>query len=284
MTHRSAVVLLLVAAVLWSLGGVLIKSVDWPSMAKAGARSAVASVVLWAWLRKPKFTWRPTQLGAALAYACTVTSFIIANDRTTAANAIFLQYTAPIYVAVLGHYVLGERTRRSDWVFIAVALLGIALFFRDQFSTRGLSGMLVALGSGVSFATLVIFLRKEKDSSPGTAVLLGNLITAAIGLPFAIGHPLPMPQAAVVVAMGVVQLGLPYVLYSIAIRRVTALEAILIPMIEPVLNPLWVALQHGEVPGRWSLVGGALVLGAVLAREVVRRNGVEESENSRSAQ
>src|SRR5688572_27762946 len=109
MTHRNAVLLLLAAAVLWSLGGVLIKSVDWPSMAKAGARSAIASVILWAWLRKPRFTWSPTQLGAALAYAFTVSSFIIANDRTTAANAIFLQYTAPIYVAVLGHYFLGER-------------------------------------------------------------------------------------------------------------------------------------------------------------------------------
>ena len=254
----------------------LIKSVEWPSMAKAGARSLVAAVIFWAWLRKPQFTWRPTQLGAALAYACTVCSFVIANDRTTAANAIFLQYTAPIYVAVLGHYVLGERTRRSDWVFIALALAGIALFFRDQFSPRGLSGMFVALGSGMSFGTMVILLRKERDSSPASALLLGNLITAAVGLPFAVGHPLPLSQAAAVVTLGVLQLGLPYILYAAAIRRVTALEAILIPMVEPILNPLWVALNRGEIPGRWSLLGGALVLGAVLSRELVRRGDVKE--------
>jgi drug/metabolite transporter (DMT)-like permease len=275
MTHRSAVLLLLAAAVCWSLGGVLIKSVEWPSMATAGARSLVACVILWAWLRKPKFTWRPTQLAIAVAYAFTVCSFVIATDRTTAANAIFLQYTAPIYVAVLGHYFLGEQTRRSDWVFIAVALGGIALFFGDQFSARGLAGMLTALASGMSFAILVILLRKEKDASPASSLLLGNLLTAIVGLPFAIGHPLPLSQLGIVATLGVVQLGLPYILYSIAIRRVTALESILIPMIEPILNPLWVALARGEMPGPWSLLGGALVLGSVLSREIVRRGDVK---------
>src|SRR5262249_41799393 len=133
-THRSAVLLLLVTAMLWSLGGVLIKSIDWPSMAKAGGRSAIASIILWSWLRRPQFAWRPTQIGAALAYAATVTFFVIANDRTTAANAIFLQYTGPIYVALLSPWLLGERIRRLDWVCIALALAGIGLFFRDQFS------------------------------------------------------------------------------------------------------------------------------------------------------
>ena len=95
-------------------------------------------------------------------------------------------------------------------------------------------------------------------------------------MPFALGHPLPLSQAAIVVTLGVFQLGLPYILYSIAIRRVTALEAILIPMIEPILNPLWVVLRHGEIPGAWSLLGGALVLGAVLGREVARRNDAKE--------
>jgi drug/metabolite transporter (DMT)-like permease len=125
---------------------------------------------------------------------------------------------------------------------------------------------------------MVILLRKERNSSPGTAVLLGNLLTAAIGLPFALGHSLPAPQAGIIVALGVVQLGLPYVCYSIAIRRVTALESILVPMIEPVLNPLWVLLMRGEMPGPWSLSGGALVLGSVLAREISRRN--DDGKNS----
>src|SRR4029453_18622274 len=122
MSHRSAVLLLIVTSLLWSLGGVLIKSVDWPSMAKAGRRRAIAAAIMWAWMGKPKFAWSWTQIGAALAYAGTVSLFVIANDRTTAANAIFLQYTAPIYVALGGHFLLGERTRGLDWMWIALAL------------------------------------------------------------------------------------------------------------------------------------------------------------------
>ena len=276
LAHRSAVFLLLGCAVLWSLGGVLIKSVEWPSMAKAGARSAIACVILWGWLGRPRFTWRPAQLGAALAYAGTVSLFVIANDRTTAANAIFLQYTAPVYVALLGHSLLGERTRWVDWLCITVSLAGIGLFFGDQFSARGLSGILAGLGSGACFGVMVLLSRKERDASPGSALLLGNLLTALLGLPFAIGHALPLPQAGALVLLGVVQLGIPYVLYSMAIRRVTALEAIIILMLEPILNPVWVALAQGEVPGPWSLVGGMLVLGAVLARGMVGRGTNDE--------
>ena len=270
MSHRSAVLLLIVTSLLWSLGGVLIKSVDWPSMAKAGARSAMAAVVMWTWLRRPQFTFSRTQLGAAIAYAATVSLFILANDRTTAANAIFLQYTGPIYVALLGPYVLGERTRRIDWVCIAIALCGIALFFRDEFSATGLWGNVAGLASGVAFGSTVIFLRKERDSSPASALLLGNLLTAAIGLPFCFGKMPTPPEWAALAVLGVFQLGAAYILYSIAIRHVTALEAILITMLEPLLNPVWVALKQGEVPGPWSLAGGALVLGAVLLRALAR--------------
>ena len=265
-SHRSAILLLLATAVLWSLGGVLVKSIDWPSMAKAGARSAIAGVVLWAWLRRPQFSWRPAQLGAALAYAATVTLYVLANDRTTAANAIFLQYTGPIYVALLSPWMLGERIQGRDWACIAVALAGIGLFFRDQFSPRGLSGILCALGSGLAYGTMIVLLRRERDASPASALLLGNLLTAICGLPFAMGHALPAAQVGMVVLLGVVQLAIPYILFSIAIRRVTALEAVLLPALEPILNPLWVALAHGEWPGPWSLTGGALVLGAVIAR------------------
>ncbi len=235
-------------------------------MAKAGGRSAIAAIVLWAWLRRPAFTLRPLQLGAALAYAATVTFYVLANDRTTAANTIFLQYTGPIYVALLSPWVLGERIHRRDWICIAVALAGIALFFGDQFSPRGLSGILCALASGLAYGTMIVLLRRQRDASPASALLLGNLITAVCGLPFAFGHPLPAPQAGMLVLLGVVQLAIPYICFSIAIRRVSAIEAVLLPILEPILNPIWVALARGEWPGPWSLVGGVLVLGAVVTR------------------
>jgi drug/metabolite transporter (DMT)-like permease len=270
MSHRSAVLLLVAASLLWSFGGVLIKSVDLPSLAKACVRSGIAALVMWGWLRRPQFTWSRTQLAAALAYAGTVVFFITATDRTTAANAIFLQYTAPIYVALLSHWLLGERTRPLDWLCIVIALGGIALFFRDQLSATGFAGNLAALASGFCFGATALLVRKEKDASPASALLLGNLFAALIALPFSFGKMPSAPEWGLLVVLGALQLGLPYILYSLAIRRVTALEAVLIPMLEPILNPVWVALRKGEVPGPWSLAGGALVLGAVILRGVVR--------------
>jgi len=262
--------LLLITAVLWSLGGVLVKSIDWNPMAIAGTRSAIALPVIIACVGWPGFRFSRLQIGGAIAYAGTVIFFVLATRLTTAANAIFLQYTAPIYVAIAAYWWLGERTRRIDWVVIGVALCGIAVFFFDELTTEGLWGIIAALGSGVAFASLVLCLRKDRAGSPVAAVMLGNFMTAVIGLPFMIATELPSTQGWMALALlGTVQLGISYVLYTIAIKRVTAMEATLIPLLEPILNPLWVMLLVGERPGPWASVGGALVIGAVLVRGMV---------------
>jgi drug/metabolite transporter (DMT)-like permease len=268
--------LLLLAALCWSLGGVLIKSIDWPPMAIAAGRSAVAIPIMLLCVGRPRFSFSPAQIGGAIAYALTVALFVFATRMTTAANAIFLQYTAPIYVAIIGRWYLGERALRIDWLVIAVALVGIALFFFDRLTVAGFWGNIVALGSGITFALLVLFLRKEKAGSPVASIILGNLIVALAGIPFMLGEPLDVSSRWRLLLLGAVQLGLPYVLYGVAIKHVTALEATLIPLIEPVLNPLWVMLALGERPGPWAIFGGTLVLAAVLARGllmVVSRRG-----------
>jgi drug/metabolite transporter (DMT)-like permease len=202
-----------------------------------------------------------------------VSFFVVANDRTTAANAIFLQYTAPSYVALLGQWLLGERARRIDWICIGVALCGIALFFGDEFDTRGAWGIAAALASGLSFGIMVICLRLEKDRSPATSLLLGNVLTVLIAVPSALSAGMPSAKTAgILTVLGIFQLGIPYLLYSVSIQRVTALEAILIPMLEPILNPIWVALKKGEVPGPWSICGALLVLGAVALRSLSGRD------------
>jgi drug/metabolite transporter (DMT)-like permease len=192
---------------------------------------------------------------------------------TTAANAIFLQYTAPIYVAVIGRWYLGERALRIDWLVIAVALGGIALFFLDRLTVSGFWGNIVALCSGLAFASVAIFLRKEKAGSPVTSIILGNVIVAVAGAPFMLQSSLGDGGVWRLLLLGTLQLGLPYVLYATAIKHVTALEATLIPLLEPVLNPLWVMLTLGERPGGWAMVGAALVLAAVLMRGAVMMTG-----------
>ncbi|MBC8059650.1 MAG: DMT family transporter [Clostridiaceae bacterium] len=261
-----AIIFLIITAILWSLGGVLIKSIEWNPVAIAGMRSIIAAIVLLIVIKKPKLTWSFAQIGAAVAYSGTVILFVMANKITTAANAILLQYTAPIYVALFGAWFLKEKAKFFDWLIIFTVFGGMALFFLDHLNGNGVLGNIVAVGSGVCFGFFAIFMRMQKDGSPIESVLLGNILTAVIAIPFMFKSP-PNTQGWIyLLIMGVVQLGIPYILYSMAIKHVTALEAILIPVIEPILNPVWVFLMIGETPGPWAILGGAIVIIAVTLR------------------
>lgn len=264
--RSKSILLLAITATLWSLGGILIKSVDIHPIAIAGIRSAIASVILLATLKRPKFTWSKPQIGAAIAYTATVMLFVAANKMTTAANAILLQYTAPIYVAILGTWFLKEKTTSFDWMIVFIVVGGMCLFFLDKLSINGFWGNILALASGVSFAFLTIFMRMQKDGSPLESILLGNILTIIIAIPFILKSSPTKSGWINLIILGVFQLGIPYILYSKAIKHVTALEAILIPVLEPILNPIWVFLMLGEAPGTFALIGGFIVIAAVTFR------------------
>lgn len=267
--HARAVGLLLCTALCWSLGGILIKWIAWPPLAIAGARGFLAALFLVVVQRRLRFTLSSVQLGAAVAYALCTFAFVVATKLTTAANAILLQYTAPVWVALAGAWFLGERTTRLDWVAIVIAFIGMGLFFADGLRADSLLGIGVGLLAGLGYAAMTLLMRKQKDSSVTESIILGNLIAGAIGLPFMIAAPaLPTSGWLPIMALGFVQLGLGYAIYSRAIKHVTALEAVIIPVIEPILNPLWVMLFIGEKPGGLALLGGLLVLLAVTWRAV----------------
>lgn len=270
--HTRAVLFLVAAALCWSLGGVLIKSVaaTWTGLAVAGGRGLIAALFLLATNRGLRFRPSRDLFIGALGYAACTLTFCVATTRTSAANAILLQYTAPIWVALLSTWLLGERASRADWLTIAVALGGMALFFKDSLTLGHLDGDLLALLSGVFFAGMTVALRRQKDGSPVESIILGNLLAFLVGLPWILGSPLLPPAGWIaLLALGVVQLGVSYWLYSRAIRHVTALEAVLIPVIEPILNPVWVLIFMGEKPTGWALLGGAIVLSAVTTRAVL---------------
>jgi len=280
--HTRAVGLMAAAALCWSLGGLLIKSVAWPPLAVAGGRGFIAAAFLAVFAPRFRFTWSAAQIGGAVAYAATTILFVTATKLTTAANAILLQYTAPVWIALFGAWFLGERATRADWLTIAIVFCGMGLFFCDDLRLAGLAGNLIALASGVAFAAMTLLLRKQKDTSAEESIFLGNLLAGVVGLPFMFSaQTFPSVRGWIALALlGVVQLGVSYLLYARAIRHITALEAVLIPVIEPILNPLWVLLALGERPGPLSLLGGVIVLAAVTARTVhsLRRGRVANEE------
>ncbi len=263
MTRRGAALTLAFTACLWSLGGVFIKSVEWTPLAIAGARSAIAAAYLFAVMRGVRLRLGWPLILAAACMAATMGLFVCATRLTTAANAVVLQYLAPIHVAILAPRLLGEPTRPRDWLALAAALCGMVLFFWGDVSAQGQLGILLALASSLTFAGIPLFLRRMGASGQTGAVFLGNAILAACCLPFYFQGPGPdMTGVGALVILGVVQTGLAYHLYSRAIPHVRALEASLIPVIEPILNPLWVFLFLGEKPAPTAMLGGAIVLGA----------------------
>ncbi len=264
--RRSGVLLLLLAATLWSSGGLLIKLVDWNPVAIAGTRSAFALPVILLFLGRPPRSFSKLQIGAAFAYVGTVLLFVCATRLTTAANAIVLQYTAPIYVALLAPRFLKEPAHRADWFLLAAAFAGVSLFFVEKISLQGATGIAFALVSGVTYAATAILLRRDRSGSPLSAIFLGNILTALTAVPF-LTPPWPTAQGwMILTALGVLQLGLGYVAYAKGLQRIPALEASLIALLEPILNPVWVLLALGEKPGFWPCIGGGLVLAAVLFR------------------
>lgn len=269
MTRTHAVILLFLAATLFSTAGLFIKLITIGPLALVGARSIIAALIMLLWLRRPRFTWDRYQIGGAVALLGAQLFFVIATRQTNAANAVFIQFTAPVYVALLGIWFLGERARPLDWATMGIIGLGFLLFFGDKLTPEGFWGNINALISGIALAWLILLLRKQKDGSTAETILLGNLLAAMVGLPFLLTEsPTPADWGGVLF-LGIFQLGIPFIMMSVAIRHLTAVEAILIQTLEPVLNPIWVFLIVGETPTPLALIGGIVVLTAVTLRAIL---------------
>lgn len=262
------IMLLLIMAFLWSLNGLFIKLVDWHPLALSSTRSMVATLVLLLYYRRLHVTWSFTQIGGAITYSATMILFVMATQMTTAANAILLQYTAPVFVALLSYWFLKEKVTRFDWATTAVVMGGMVLFFFDDLSAGYLGGNILALLSGITFACFTLFMRKQKEGSPVESVILGSILTVLIGIPFLFsGPPAGAYSWPAMMVMGFF-MGVAFILYCGVIRQVRAIEAILVLIAEPLLNPVWVFIILGERPGPWALVGGAVIVGAITLRGI----------------
>lgn len=275
---RSKVLLaLILAPIFWSTGGILIKLVDWNPVAIAGTRSGISAIIIYFYivifkknvdrsklLSKDKYKW----IGAVF-YASTVILFVVANKMTTAANVIFLQYTAPVWVALFSGWILKEKVRRLDWLVIFFVMIGMVLFFVGDLEVGQMIGNVLGVFSGVAFASVIILMKMQEKSEAIEIVFLGNLMTLLFSTPFLFLSVPDMKSIIGLILLGVFQLGFAYILFSEAIKKVSAIEAILIPTIEPILNPIWVFIFIGEKPGKFAILGGIIVISSILFRSII---------------
>jgi len=271
--NRSAGILAMAAtAFLWSIAGLFIKVIDWNPIAIAGMRSLIASAVIFMYLKHPDFHFSFPQIAAAVANAVTMLLFVCANKTTTAANAILLQYCAPVFTVFIGAVLLKEKTHVENFIALPLLLAGMVIMFFDRLGGGRLLGNVFGLMSAVTFSLYFVFMRMQKDGSPLESNLLSHWLTA--GICIVISLFLPLPQVTVqslgaIAVLGVVQIGISSILFSIAIKRISAVQANLIAVIEPVFNPVWVFFIIGEAPGVLTLVGGGIIISAVTAASII---------------
>ena len=259
--------LMLVCAVLWSTAGLFIKSVPWNSMVLAGWRGLAATLTLWLFMRKMHYRVRIDMRTVLIGLCVSGTSilFLIANRLTTAANAIVLQYTSPVFLVVLSMLIFRRRYRAADYVTVIITVCDIALFFFDQLTPGGMLGNILALIDGVTMGGVYLFTGESDEERRLSGIFLGLAVTTAVGIPFTVAYPPEVTVTSVlaVIAMGVLQLGLPYALYSIAVKHCPTLACTLIASLEIILSPVWVWIFLGEMPGMFAILGSVVVVATI---------------------
>jgi len=254
-----------------------IKLIPWGAMSIIGLRAVLAAVVFIIYRRSAKARLSPGNILAALCLSGTTILYVFANKLTTAAAAILLQYTAPIFIILIHLIFYRKKPKAGEAAAVGVTLAGMLLFFADSLGSGGVLGDILAIASGLCFAGVFVC-NSRPDTDPDQSLYLGFLINAAVGLPFAFSEVTANPAAwGVVIFLGVVQVGLAYLFFSIGIKKTPALLACLITAMEPVLNPLWVALFIGERPGAYAAAGGVLIIVTVVAYNIwTERHAAEE--------
>lgn len=278
---------LVIGALLFSTGGVAIKTATLTGWQLSCFRSFVAGIAILLFIPNARRGWSWRSLVVAVPYAATFTLFTLANKLTTAANAIFLQDTAPFYILLLGPLLLGERIRRHDFVFMLALLVGLGLIFSSireplETATDPDLGNLLAACAGVSWALTVLGLRwlairsLEHHEQPEAAVVTGCFVASLVAVGFA--FPVEGSTAVdwlIVLYLGVFQIGLAYVFIAEGMRHIPALETSLLLLVEPVFSPVWAWLLLAESPGMLAVLGGVVVIAATAVHSLQQSRGTE---------
>ena len=267
--HAPPLLFVLAAALLWSTGGLFIKWTSLSGLELSFCRSFFATITVAIVTRHEGFGINRVTGIASVLYAVLLILFVLATKETTAANAIFLQYTAPVYLLILEPLIYKEKFRPRDLITVLICVGGMALFFVGQLRPQDVTGNFLALASGLCFALYFLCLRhpRAREVNRASSVIYGNVLAIIVTAPWGLAavSKLTLHDTLAVVYLGVVQLGIAYTFFTVAMARgVRSLDAGILCYIEPVLNPVWVFLVLGEQPSRWALLGGTIIIAAVI--------------------
>jgi drug/metabolite transporter, DME family len=255
-------ILVLSSALLWSTGGLFIKASSLSAFELSFGRSLMAAVTVALLTRHKGFGINPIVILSSLFYAALLFLFVVATKLTTAANAIFLQYTAPIYILILEPLLYKQRYRVGDFLVILFCLSGMSLFFVEELDSTNLLGSLAALSSGLFYLSLKFI--QTKEINPASSVIYGNLLLSILMAAFIDAETFNLKNLLIITYLGIFQIGLAYILLTVGIAKgIRLVDASIIGYIEPILNPVWVFLFLGERPSGWAILGGAIIIATV---------------------
>lgn len=268
--HQKGIIYVFTAALLWSSGGLFIKLISLSAMQLSFFRCSIAAITFAMIFKERIFRINKLSLINSIFYAIVLITFVIATKTTTAANAIFLQATAPIYVLIFEPIIGKTRYKRINIITVAVCIIGMILFFVGKLEPGHLEGNLVALISGITFAAFFLGMKKNNQQYQQSSIFYGNILVAIICIPFILSiETLKTSDLMMVSFLGIFQIAVAYAFFASGLKRIQAVEASIISMIEPVLNPVWVLIGYGEVPSFTAIVGGLIILGAIIVRSLI---------------
>jgi len=268
--HQKGIIFVFIAGLLWSTGGLFIKLISLPAMQLAFFRCIIAAVTFGILFRKRILLFNKLTFLNSAFYAAILITFVIATKTTTAANAIFLQSTAPIYVLIFEPVFNKTKYERINIITVAVCVLGMLLFFVGKLEPGHLEGNIIALLSGIAFASFFLGMKMNDPKYQQSSIFYGNILVAIISIPFLFSlEYLTIKDLSMLAFLGVFQIAIAYAFFSSGLKRIYAVEASIIALIEPVLNPVWVFIGYGETPTITAIIGGLIILGAIIVRSLI---------------
>lgn len=282
--RKKAMLLMALCACLWSISGIFIKWISWSPFLIAGGRSLISAAVLGLFMTVSRIRIQVcrSSICAGISLGVSFLCFVSANKLTTAANAIVLQYTSPIFILIISALFLHQQIKKREAAVVCAAAAGILLFFLDQLSPGNIAGNFLGILAGffLSIMFVLIGLAGNNDSIRMSGILFAHIFTALVGIPVGavFTASISTREICLILILGIFQLGIPYILYAIAAKDCSPLACSLIGMLEPLLNPVWVFLLDGEAPGPFALAGAAIVIAAVACWCVIENRNQRLSE------